>query len=411
MSERYDAIIGGGGPTGLAMALALIHQFGGDARIALVDPSAGQPSSGPDPRAWALAAASTQMLRVLDVWPAVAPHAQPVTEIEITDSALEAGIRPVLLSYDNQTDAGTPAAHIVPNLALLDALHAAIRGHNGHAVTLLTGRSIAACDPQPNGITAILDDGTELAADLLIAADGRNSELREAAGIKCLRWPYQQLGIVTTVAHERAHGGKAVQHFLPGGPFAILPLTGARSCITWSEEAAAAHRVMSFDDTAFLAELQRRFGGKLGLLELAGPRASFPLGMQLARSFIAPRLALIGDAAHSVHPIAGQGLNLALRDIAALSECVADGARAGLSCGDFTILERYQAWRRFDSTLSAGTFDAINRLFSNDVALLRSAREVGLGLIDRSAVLKWFFVTEAAGLSGDVPRLMRVSSS
>ena len=364
-------------------------------------------SAGGDPRAWALAAGSVHMLHTLNVWSRVAPNAQPVTEIEITDSALEAGIRPVLLSYDNQTDAGEPAAHIVPNQILLDALHAAVETRGRPVITPLVGRSIATIEAGASGSVATLDDGTELSADLIIAADGRNSHLREIAGIKSLRWAYDQIGIVTTVTHQREHGGKAVQHFLPGGPFAILPLTGPRSCITWSEDAATARRIMSLDDAAFLAELQQRFGGKLGLLELAGGRASFPLGMQLARTFIGPHLALIGDAAHTVHPIAGQGLNLALRDIAALSECVVDGARAGLACGDFTILERYQAWRRFDSTLSAGAFDAINRLFSNDVALLRSAREVGLGLVDRSAVLKRFFIHEAAGLSGDVPRLMR----
>ncbi|MFY0615332.1 MAG: FAD-dependent monooxygenase [Hyphomicrobiaceae bacterium] len=389
------------------MALALAHQFNGDARIALVDPASHEPSTKSDPRAWALAAASTQMLKALDIWASVAPHAQAVTEIEITDSPLEAGIRPVLLSYENQTDSGAPAAHIVPNQVLLDTLRAAVRAPDSQAIALLEGRSIACCDTQPDGVVVTLDDGAELDADLLIAADGRKSQLRETAGIQCLKWPYRQHGIVTTVSHERPHGGRAVQHFLPGGPFAILPLSGARSCITWSEEAAAAERIMSLGDDAFRGELQRRFGGKLGLIELAGPRASFPLGMQLARSFIAPRLALIGDAAHSVHPIAGQGLNLALRDVAALSECVANGARAGLSCGDATILERYQTWRRFDSTLSAGTFDAINRLFSNDVALLRSAREVGLGLVDRSDGLKRFFVNEAAGLSGEVPRIMR----
>ncbi len=407
MSERYDAVIGGGGPTGLSMALALAHVFGGDAHIAVIDPAPDRPATGDDPRAWALAAGSVHMLRSLDVWSDVAPHAQPVTAIEITDSGLEAGIRPVLLSYDNQTDAGEPAAHIVPNQVLLDGLLARAEAYGDPVITLMRGRSIVDFDAAIGGVVATLDDGTECTTDLLIGADGRNSQLREAAGIKSLRWSYDQVGIVTTVTHQRAHGAKAVQHFLPGGPFAILPLPGARSCITWSEDAAVARTIMAMDDAAFVAELQRRFGGKLGLLELAGGRASFPLGMQLARTFIAPGFALIGDAAHTVHPIAGQGLNLALRDIAALAECIADGARAGLACGDGTILERYQAWRRFDATLSAGAFDAINRLFSNDVTLLRSAREVGLGLVDRSTALKRFFVHEAAGLSGDVPRLMR----
>lgn len=407
MSERYDAVIGGGGPTGLAMALALAHVFGGDARIAVVDPAPDRPATSEDPRAWALAAGSVNMLRGLDVWSDVAPHAQPVTSIEITDSGLEAGIRPVLLSYDNQTEAGEPAAHIVPNQVLLDALRTRVEAYGQPVIVAMRGRSIANFEASAGGVLTTLDDGTACTTDLLIAADGRNSQLRETAGIKSLHWEYDQVGIVTTVAHQRAHGAKAVQHFLPGGPFAILPLPGTRSCITWSEDAGAARAIMAMDDVDFLAELQRRFGGKLGLLELAGGRASFPLGMRLARSFIAPGVALIGDAAHTVHPIAGQGLNLALRDIAALAECIADGTRAGLAFGDDTILDRYQAWRRFDSTLSAGAFDAINRLFSNDVALLRSAREVGLGLVDRSTAVKRFFVNEAAGLSGDVPRLMR----
>lgn len=407
MSENYDAIIGGGGPTGLTMALALASVLNGDVRIAVVDPGpAGRPITG-DPRAWALSAASVHLLGALGIWPAVASHAQPVTQIEITDSALEAGIRPILLSYDNQTDTGEPAAHIVPNQALLSALEVAIQSPASGGIEVIAARSIANVVTEGQSTTARLDDGTSLTADLIIAADGRNSGLRENAGIKTVRWPYDQLGIVTTVSHERPHEGKAVQHFLPGGPFAILPLPGNKSCITWSEDAEVASRIMTFDDTAFVAEVQRRFGGKLGLLELAGGRASFPLSMHLARSFIAPGLVLVGDAAHVVHPIAGQGLNLAFRDIAALAECVADGARAGLSFGDFTVLERYQSWRRFDSALSAGAFDAINRLFSNDITLLRSAREVGLGLVDRAPALKRFFVNEAAGLTGDVPRLMQ----
>lgn len=407
MNERFDAIIGGGGPTGLTMALALVHALGGDARVALVDPALDAPSPGDDPRAWALAAGSIHMLQSLGVWAQVARHAEPVATIEITDSSLEAGIRPVLLSYDNHTDAGEPAAHIVPNQALLNALRDAVRDLGRDVITPFAGRAIDRMAVDGPGCTATLDHGAHLAGDLVIAADGRRSHLREAVGIKSLAWPYDQVGIVTTVAHERAHGGKAVQHFLPGGPFAMLPLPGKRSCITWSEDADAACRIMALDDPAFLGEVQHRFGGQLGLLELAGGRASFPLAMQLAHRFIAPRLALIGDAAHCVHPIAGQGLNLAFRDIAALAECVGDGARTGLACGDATILERYQAWRRFDSTLSAGTFDAINRLFSNDVTLLRSAREVGLGLVDRSRALKQFFVQEAAGLTGDIPQLMR----
>lgn len=407
-STRYDAIIGGGGPAGLTMALALSHVFGGDARIALVDRGPPEPkTTNGDPRAWALSAASVRLYAALGVWPAIAPLAQPVSTIEITDSGLEAGMRPVLLSYENETRDGEPAAYIVPNAALLNALGAAIEPLQGRSITLFSGRSIAGFDHAPAGVTARLDDDSPLVADLIIAADGRNSGLRRQAGIQTVEWAYDQRGIVTTVRHDRPHGGKAIQHFLPGGPFAILPLPGNRSCITWSENADEARRIMTLEDTAFVAEIQRRFGGRLGLLELAGSRADFPLGMHLARSYVAPGVALIGDTAHGVHPIAGQGLNLALRDVAALAECIVDGVRSGMSFGDFTGLERYQSWRRFDATLSAGTFDAINRLFSNDVTLLRSAREVGLGLVHRSPQLKQFFVDQASGLTGDVPKLMQ----
>jgi 2-octaprenyl-6-methoxyphenol hydroxylase len=227
------------------------------------------------------------------------------------------------------------------------------------------------------------------------------------AGIKTVGWDYPQAGIVTVVAHERPHGGKAVQHFLPAGPFAILPLTGNRSCITWSENREEAERILALDDAGFLAEIDRRFGGKLGALSLTGPRQSWPLSLHLARALVASRVALVGDAAHVVHPLAGQGLNLALRDVAALAEVLADAARVGLDLGDATALARYERWRRFDSWMSAAAFDGLNRLFSNDVTLLRSAREFGLGLVDRLPGLKQMFVTEAAGLSGEVPRLLK----
>jgi 2-octaprenyl-6-methoxyphenol hydroxylase len=241
----------------------------------------------------------------------------------------------------------------------------------------------------------------------VVAADGRRSFLREAAGIKVVGWSYPQTGIVTTVAHERPHEGVAVQHFLPAGPFAILPLCGDRSCITWTEDRDEARRILALDDAAFLAEVDLRFGGRLGTLSLAGPRGSWPLEMHLARSYVAPRLALVGDAAHGVHPIAGQGLNLALRDVAALAEVVADAARLGLDIGSTDTLRRYERWRRFDSVLSAAAFDGLNRLFSNDWTLLRTIRDAGLGLVDRLPAVKRMFVGEAAGLSGELPRLVR----
>jgi 2-octaprenyl-6-methoxyphenol hydroxylase len=231
--------------------------------------------------------------------------------------------------------------------------------------------------------------------------------LRAAAGIGTIARQYAQTGIVTTVRHERPHGGRAVQHFLPAGPFAILPMTGNRSCVTWTEEASEAARILALDDAGFLAELEKRFGHRLGALELAGPRGSWPLAMHLARELIAPRFALAGDAVRGVHPIAGQGLNLALRDVAALSECLVDAVRVGLDVGDATALERYARWRRFDGAASAAAFSALNVLFSRDNALLRSVRDAGLGVVDRLPSLKQLLVSEAAGLTGEVPKLLK----
>ena len=219
---------------------------------------------------------------------------------------------------------------------------------------------------------------------------------------------YGQTAIVTTIAHERPHNGRAVQHFLPAGPFAILPLPGNRACLTWTEDADEAKRILALDDAGFLAEVETRVAGRLGALEVVGPRQSWPLEMHLARAYVAPRFALIGDAAHGVHPIAGQGVNLAFRDVAALSEIIADSLRLGLDPGSMESLARYEKWRRFDSFVSAAAFDGLNKLFSSDVMLVRAARDVGLGLVDRLPGLKRRLVAEAAGLTGDLPRLFKL---
>ena len=403
--DRFDVVVSGASFAGLALAKALALALGRGARIALIDRAARQDRGSPEPRAFALSQASRRMLGVLGVWDRLAAEAQAVSEIEITDSSLEAGVRPVLLAYENVVAADEPASFIVPGEALAGALFEAAAADP--AVTLIAPGEAAGFASGEFAVDVALAGGRRLAAALLVAAEGRRSALRDAAGIKIVSWSYGQTGIVTTVAHDRPHGGRAVQHFLPGGPFAMLPLTGDRSAITWSEDETEARRILALDDTAFLAEIEKRVGGRLGTLELAGPRRSWPLEMHLARSYVAPRFAVIGDAAHVVHPIAGQGLNLALRDAAALAEVVADAARLGLDLGNWEGLKRYERWRRFDSWLSAATFDGLNRLFSNDWALGRAARDFGLGLVDRMPGLKRAFVAEAAGLSGELPRLLR----
>jgi 2-octaprenyl-6-methoxyphenol hydroxylase len=257
-----------------------------------------------------------------------------------------------------------------------------------------------------------LSDGEAFAARLLVAADGAHSAIRERAGIASHGWSYGQSAIVTTVAHERDHHGRAEEHFLPAGPFAILPLkddaaAGHRSSIVWTEDTQEALRIVALPDDDFHAELERRFGLHLGEIEAVGPRRVHPLGLSIARAFIADRLALVGDAAHVIHPIAGQGLNMGLKDVAALAEVIVDAVRLGLDPGSLAVLERYQRWRRFDTVAMGITTDGLNRLFSNRSDVLRLARDIGLGLVDRLPALKHFFIREAAGLVGEVPKLLR----
>lgn len=402
---HFDLVISGASYAGLALALAMNQALDGGIRIGIIERRAEPAIPSNDARAFALSAASHRMLQTLGVWGGVADLAQPVRRIEITDSSLEAGVRPVLLTYDNLVEGDEPASFIVPAGALTLALTEA--AGKIPAISLLAPETVTAFEADGVGARLGLRSGKFVRASLVVAADGRNSPLRDMAGIKSTGRKYAQTGIVTTVAHDRPHGGCAVQHFLPAGPFAILPLPGNRSCITWTEEASEAQRILALDDVGFLDEVDTRFGGRLGAISLAGPRQSWPLEMHLARAYVASRFAVIGDAAHVVHPIAGQGLNLALRDVAALTESIADGARLGLDLGDGQVLERYERWRRFDAAMSTAAFDGLNILFSNDSTLLRAARDVGLGLVDRSERLKALLVQEAAGLTGDVPRLLK----
>ena len=417
LTAPYDILIAGGGFAGLILARALSASLHGELRVAVIErqalPSATSGSARPDGRAIALSAASVRLLTAIGVWPDIVKHAQAIADIDITDTTLDATVRLPVLSYHNRLDGDEAASWVIETVYLRNALLAAVRVSPG--VDLLDGSGIAAFTADASCARVTLANDAELTGALLVAADGRLSSIRDKAGIKSVGWRHDQAGIITTVAHERPHAGRATQHFLPAGPFAILPLTGTsgafpeggRSCVTWSENAEHGAALMGLDDAAFLAELGRRFGTELGSLALDGPRSSYPLDTHLARSYVAQRLALIGDAAHTVHPIAGQGLNLALRDIAALTEVVADAARLGLDIGAGEPLERYERWRRFDSTLSAAAMDGLNRLFSNDWVLARTLRDAGAGVIDRLPGLKTRLVQQAAGVAGDVPKLLQ----
>jgi 2-octaprenyl-6-methoxyphenol hydroxylase len=405
--ERFDVVIGGGSFAGQALAIALAASLGPELRIAVVDREgpADAAAADYDVRASALSAASVAMLEALGVWPAVASEAEPIRDIDITDTSLEAAFRPAILHYDNTIAEGRPATVMLENHRLRRAL--AERAGELPGVSAIAPAAIDGLELGEHAGVVALGDGRRLAAPLIVAADGRASLLRSLARIKCVGWSYPQIGIITTVAHEKPHSGRAIQHFLPAGPFAILPLRGDRSCVTWTEEAVRGREIMAMDDVGFLKEVERRFGLKLGEITLAGPKASFPIEMHIARSFVSLRLALVGDAAHSVHPIAGQGLNLALRDVAALAEVVADTARLGLDIGGVEPLARYERWRRFDSFSAAAVMDGLNRLFSNDWTPVRMVRDLGLGIVERMPGVKSLLVREAAGLTGELPKLLR----
>jgi len=408
--SQSDILIVGASYTGLAAALALRHMLGDDVVISVADQSAPIIAAASDPRCFALSAGSRLLLEALKVWPDVDRHAQDVSQITVTDTPLDAAVRPVLLRYDNHLESGAVASSIVPGAVLLNALWNAVQRHP--SIQFVDKATVVEIDSGDAGRAGVvLADGRQLSASLLIAADGRQSTVRRLAGIKTTDCNHLQTGIVATVRHSKPHQGCATQHFLPAGPFAILPLVGDRSCLTWTEDTDIAATIMAMDDDDFLDEVRRRMAGRLGEVSLEGTRSSFPLTTHLARQFIGPRLALVGDAAHGVHPIAGQGLNLAMRDVAALAERVSEARRVGLELGDRTTLEAYEGWRRFDSTLSTGVFVGLNRLFSKEGALLRSMRGAGLGLVDHLPDLKRRLVEEAAGLAGDVPGLMREKAS
>jgi 2-octaprenyl-6-methoxyphenol hydroxylase len=405
-AKRIDVLIGGAGFAGLALAIALRQALGSSFAVAVADPALGRAPA--DARASAIVAAARRLFETIGVWDAVAGEAQPILDMVITDSRLQDAMRPTFLTFDGDVAPGEPFGHMIENAPLLAAL---VEKARAEGIALLPV-GIAKMELGTSQIEVALSDGHKLPARLLVAADGARSAIREQAGIASHGWSYDQSAIVTSVRHERDHHGRAEEHFLPAGPFAILPLKddpaiGHRSSIVWTEDRREAERIVALPNDEFHAELERRFGLKLGEIAAVGPRRAFPLGFAVARSFIADRVALIGDAAHVIHPIAGQGLNMGLRDVAALAETVVDAARLGLDPGSLAVLERYQRWRGFDTMAMGAATDGLNRLFSNRSDALRLFRDVGLGLVDRLPALKHFFIREAAGLVGDVPKLLR----
>lgn len=417
MTERiYDIIISGAGYIGLACAVAL-KQAAPQLDILVIDAAPGTVWKN-DTRASAVAAAAVRMLGQLGVWEAIEAESQPIREMIVTDSRTSDPVRPVFLTFggdaapgdvgsgdaeSGQAQAAEPFARMVPNVAMVRELRA-----RAAQMGLVVRQGAASTGfARRNGVSELtLAEGETLACRLVIACDGVKSVLREAAGIKFTHIAYGQSAIVGTVRHERPHEGRAEEHFLAAGPFATLPLSGNRSSIVWTESTKDAERILQEDPFVFEAELEQRFGLKLGALTFEGKPKSYPLGLTLVRDFVRDGIALAGDAAHGIHPIAGQGLNLGFKDAAALAEVVVEALRRGEDFGALSVLERYEQWRRFDTVRMGITTDVLNRLFSNDNPALRLARTFGLGVVDRLPRLKQFFIGEAAGLSSTGPRLL-----
>lgn len=405
---KCDVVIAGGGMVGLSLGLALAE---GGLAVAVVDLNAPAAVTDArfDGRVSAIAFASRRLLESLRLWPQLAGEAAAINDILVSDGKVSEGAAPLFLHFDHAELGPEPLGHIVENrhirLALLDALprHPSLR--------LFAPTSVRTLEVARSHAVVTLDDGQVLEAQLCIGAEGRDSPLREAQGIKTIGWNYRQTGIVAAVAHARPHEGVAQEYFLPSGPFAILPMTsdatGNRSSLVWTERAALAQTFLALDEAGFDAEVSARFGPYLGATKVVGPRWSYPLRLQLALDYVRPRFALAGDAAHVIHPIAGQGLNLGLRDVAALAEVVIDAARRGEDIGAAHVLERYQRWRRFDNVMLAAATDALNRLFSNDVGPIRLARDLGLSLVGAFGPARRFFMRQAGGAMGELPRLLR----
>ena len=403
MEHDADILIVGGGLNGPALALALAQ---GGLRVTVVDarPAPARATTGFDGRAYSLAHASKRLLGVIGVWPKIADHVQPILQIKASDGHAGTGAAPFFLTFDHTEIEEGPMGFMAEDRHLYAAFLSAMK--DDPRITLLSGETVTAQAIDAAGVSVTLASGRQLSARLLVGCDGRASGTAQRAGITRSGWGYGQTALVTAVEHSLPHHGIAHQFFMPEGPLAILPLPGNRSSIVWSETDARAAQIQALSDEDYLNALRPRFGDFLGEIMLAGTRFTYPLSLTLANSFVAPRLALVGDAAHGVHPIAGQGLNLGLRDVGALAQVIVEAKRRGEDIGAIDVLERYQQWRRFDTTTLALGMDGVNRLFSNDNPLLRLGRDLGMGAVNALPGLRRRFIRTAAGLEGDLPRLL-----
>ncbi|EEB71266.1 FAD-dependent monooxygenase [Phaeobacter italicus] len=404
MKNTSDILIVGGGLNGPALALALAQT---GHTVTLIDalPRDARAREDFDGRSYALALASQKLIDQIGVWGAVAGQAQPMLEIKVTDGRAGQGPSPFFMHFDHAEIEEGPMGYMIEDRYLRRALRDAMEAEP--AITLVDEQTVIAQDADATGVTVTLARGDSLRGRLLVGADGRRSGTAERAGIKRTGWDYGQTALVCAIEHDRPHNGIAHQFFMPPGPLAILPLPGNRSSIVWSERSDRAAAIQSLDEESYLSILRPRFGDFMGDIRLAGDRFTYPLNLTLANAFVAERLALVGDAAHGVHPIAGQGLNAGLRDVGALAEVLTEARRRGEDIASSLVLDRYQQWRRFDTASLAAATDAFNRLFSNDNPLLRLGRDIGMGVVGAIPGLRQTFIREAAGLTGDLPRLLQ----
>ena len=413
MTQAYDAdvIIAGAGMAGATLALALAS---GGMTAVLVDPQIFDAMTAPtfDGRSSAIAFAAFRQWKVIGAGAALAPKAQRIEQILVTDGrtpgAATPGATSFFLRFDSAEIAGRtegePLGYMLENRDIRAALAAAILEKK---IRVEAPARVARLERDGAGASVHLEDGRTLRAPLVVGAEGRGSTVRREAGIGEIGWGYGQTGVVATVKFDRPHGGVAHEYFLPGGPFAILPLTGDRASLVWTETSARGEALKTARPEIFQAHLQRRFGDYLGHVEAVGPTFTYPLALSLAERMSAPRVALLGDAAHGVHPIAGQGLNLGLKDAAALAQVLVEALRLGEDIGSEAVLERYARWRRFDNVMLAAATDVFTRLFSNDNPALRLARGAGMAVVNRIGPARRFFMQEAGGAVGDLPRLLR----